>query len=635
MPIINKNDENYFTSNESCTLTQPDQNPNIYDLLFPPQSPILQVDGNNSLPTPCHSLTRVLPPISTVTHPIPGSSSAGAVKQASFAMNKKKQLKKLGNDTQRPDFAIKVSPNNENVNIECSTGFYTQVAIPGLKGLRPGHSETVSGIIVSCWDIVGNIDAGGADLNTVLHFRLHQDKLCVGGVVVHLHNSTRLIQVQGSAVLPDNSHAPVWFVDNFIKSRLSQLSSTKAQEVASFNRAVQETVSRYLKTVGNQATCAGCNLSFNGRSVPESCQACSKQYHKFKCFPTSVHPCYAKARTKSCSTTPVAPQPLYPTPIRSSNSLEPPTPHQVLPGPSPVLHALTPGERQLLPPAPAHHIDHQASRTPPAHDEQQSIPTPLHITDVTPAQNTLSAGTPLNADAPPFISSQEVPCPASQPIPRVTGTRKKTKQVPATDPKGLELEFAKYSLNTAKTKICEQETEINDLKFRNKILEDRIASLEKRQKQQINDEISRPPLADSYVTTCCRPRHCCNQAPATHCCSSATHHPVSNVSNAKLDKASADIENHAELLTELMKKVDCISHSLSTTASVSQENQTIVAEPSSSPKPQQVPPPPALSPADNDPPAGDISTLSIDYAMSDVSLSEVSLNSSHPTTQLP
>jgi hypothetical protein len=110
---------------------------------------------------------------------------------------------------------------------------------------------------------------------------------------------------------------------------------------------------------------------------------------------------------------------------------------------------------------------------------------------------------------------------------------------------------------------------------------------------------------------------------------------VSNVSNAKLDKASADIENHAELLTELMKKVDCISHSLSTTASVSQENQTIVAEPSSSPKPQQVPPPPALSPADNDPPAGDISTLSIDYAMSDVSLSEVSLNSSHPTTQLP
>ena len=97
----------------------------------------------------------------------------------------------------------------------------------------------------------------------------------------------------------------------------------------------------------------------------------------------------------------------------------------------------------------------------------------------------MSAGTPLNADAPPFISSQEVPCPDSQPIPRVTGTRKKTKQVPATDLKGLELEFAKYSLNTAKTKICEQETEINDLKFRNKILEDRIASLEKRQKQQI------------------------------------------------------------------------------------------------------------------------------------------------------
>jgi hypothetical protein len=117
-------------------------------------------------------------------------------------MNRKKQLKKLGNDARRSDFTIKISPSNENVNIECSTGFYVQVAIPSLRDLRVGNTVTEAGIDVTCKDIVGNIDAAGSDVNTVLHFRLHQDKLCVGGVTVHLHNSTRLIQVQGSAVLP-------------------------------------------------------------------------------------------------------------------------------------------------------------------------------------------------------------------------------------------------------------------------------------------------------------------------------------------------------------------------------------------------------------------------------------------------
>ena len=90
-------------------------------------------------------------------------------------MNKGKQVKKLGKDTLRTDITIKVSQNNQNVNLQCNTGFYMQVVIPSLKGLVTGHTSKVSGIDVTCSDIVGNIDAGGADLNTVLHFRFHHD----------------------------------------------------------------------------------------------------------------------------------------------------------------------------------------------------------------------------------------------------------------------------------------------------------------------------------------------------------------------------------------------------------------------------------------------------------------------------
>ena len=91
----------------------------------------------------------------------------------------------------------------------------------------------------------------------------------------------------------------------------------------------------------------------------------------------------------------------------------------------------------------------------------------------------------------------------------VTGARRKTKQLPASDPNSIELEYTKYALNSAKTEICNLENELNDLKFRNKILNDRLAVLEKRQKDGIDDIISdtvRPPEISRRTAN-----HCCHQ----------------------------------------------------------------------------------------------------------------------------
>ena len=208
--------------------------------------------------------------------------------------------------------------------------------------------------------------------------------------------------------------------------------------------------------------------------------------------------------------------------------------------------------------------------------------------------------------------SQAAPSSGSQPAPaKPSGRGKKSKQLPATDPQGLEHEFTKYALNTAKAKICEQETQMNDLKFRNEILEQRIASLEKRQKDAISEEILYPQ-SDRH-TPCCRAVHCCSPGLPVHCSRTAaasTPHP-SDSDNKKLDKVITDIATHAKLLDELIRKLDSLppppSHSR--------------------PPEQQLPPQACQCPTTEQSPDQDTSAVSIDYAMDDVSLSDDSLNS--------
>ena len=109
------------------------------------------------------------------------------------------------------------------------------------------------------------------------------------------------------------------------------------------------------------------------------------------------------------------------------------------------------------------------------------------------------------------------------------------------------------------------------------------------------------------------PNHCCRPDLLTCCCSHSGSPDTAN--NIKLDKASADIQQHSELLSDLIKKVDALSRTL---------NTPTAGPPQSQPAPHA----PSHTPVDDDPSAKDSSAISLDYAMSDVSLSaEESLNS--------
>ena len=266
-------------------------------------SPILQIDGNDSPPPDPTPSLHGLPSLSLPT-PVPTSSvPAFRMRAASYTLDRSKQLKKLVRDTKNNDFTIVVNSNEENVNITCNTGFYATVAVPSLEKLAASQDFVCQGIDIHCRDIVGNFDATRAQQNTVVYFRLSKNKTSLGGVRIHLHHTSRMVQLQGGALSPGGMTAPVWFVKNILQQHFTQLSQEKSIDISKFNKAVQNMVSSTSINSSPQV-CAGCNAQFNGRSSPEFCTECRSSYHKYKCYPTSLHTCYQKRRSQSHSNVP-------------------------------------------------------------------------------------------------------------------------------------------------------------------------------------------------------------------------------------------------------------------------------------------------------------------------------------------
>ena len=128
----------------------------------------------------------------------PSSSNfppTNSVRNAAYKLNRIKQVKKLGEDTTLGNFKIVVNSKNQNVTIECNSGFYSTVAVPAIKCLTVGRDKEVLGISIHCQDIVGNFDATQAQQNTVLFFRLNQDKNSLTSVRAHLHDTARKVQM--------------------------------------------------------------------------------------------------------------------------------------------------------------------------------------------------------------------------------------------------------------------------------------------------------------------------------------------------------------------------------------------------------------------------------------------------------
>jgi hypothetical protein len=127
---------------------------------------------------------------------------------------------------------------NKNINLECSSGFYAQVAKPTLFSLSQDHIPPVLGISILCDNIIKNLDGLGHEYNRAIFFKLGHANGNSRKVTIHAHLSTRLVQVQGGALIPDKLACASWFVKNVLYGKFQLLAKAKSYTIARFNDAI-------------------------------------------------------------------------------------------------------------------------------------------------------------------------------------------------------------------------------------------------------------------------------------------------------------------------------------------------------------------------------------------------------------
>ena len=261
--------------------------PDIYRDITYTHDSIAQLDGAGDLsplPSPSYEISKS-------TRALPEPSESANIRLAPYKLNQKKQLNKLKQDALKNDFEVSVSPTEQSVSVLCSTGFYSLVAVPSFASIKVGFKDIIAGVTIYCYDITGNIDDIGANINAVIFFRLsNHHQASIGGVTVHLHHTVRKIQVQGCSMVNNQVRASVWFMDNFLLDKFNTLSQNKAFNISKFNTAVNSIVTNHIEKNNAKEKCDICSGHFNGRSVRDKCLICMKIFHK-RCILSPEHPC--------------------------------------------------------------------------------------------------------------------------------------------------------------------------------------------------------------------------------------------------------------------------------------------------------------------------------------------------------
>ena len=102
---------------------------------------------DNKLTTSCFSpLPQFDGPIDVLDDSLTAAALNIHTRIDNFELNHAKQAEKIVNDANNPDFDIKCNDNNRNININCNSGFYLQVAKPSLHQLATDSIDETLGI---------------------------------------------------------------------------------------------------------------------------------------------------------------------------------------------------------------------------------------------------------------------------------------------------------------------------------------------------------------------------------------------------------------------------------------------------------------------------------------------------------
>ena len=474
-------------------------------------TPINQFDGADD------TLPDTLLPVPVRSQPANDDGVSNNVRVAPYTMDRKKQIARLANDASIDDFEIVVSPNEHNVTIFCSTGFYSLVALPTFANIMIGSSFPVLSMTVSCYDITGKVDSSHANVNTVFFFRVSSDaKSSITKVTIHLHHTARKVQVQGGSLV-DKKRASVWFLQNFLLKSFSQVAKDRTVDITKFNNAVKGIVTNHVEKVGRQERCHVCEIPFTGRLLKQMCSVCKERFHK-TCLQSEQHLCLGAG-----SSVPQHGQ-------HTASSLHPRPPAATAPAPqSKDPSALSLSREQssqqsvlFIPAAPP-------ANKPPDIAPPQTIPPVSEVsldvtTPVVPTSTLVSPTPPPALPSPPLyavttVSSTRTTTTTAQSS-QARVKKNASKYFPTLDETGFELECKKKLLATAHAKIQELETDITKLTKTNHILTERIKMFENKNEKEMYDRYF--PVHPPPPTTATTKEHLtsvhCFPLPPHHCC---------------------------------------------------------------------------------------------------------------------
>ena len=556
-----------------------------------------QLDGNDSIDDiDCIPQIDGLDDISVV------EISSPRTVEAAYSLNEERQAEKICRDATVDDINIVVNNNDTNVNINCSTGFYMIVVRPVLSGISEGSVTQHPPIQVTCTEYVVKTDKNGVHEVAKVSFDLKgSDLSSIGSVCVHFRHTTRLVQVQGSAKMPNKTTAAIWFTEYVLNERFQRLAKKKQFDIAAFNNGVLEMSRNHHNSLNIPKFCFHCDKQFSSNSKPTQCPTCHKHVHK-ACW---------RPHSSCCGRLDQAPTPA-PHTGRQAKRLRSDEPESVQPGSSqsvssstsailPFMSSLTtslinsgvstftgsrtsitfvPNIQQIVPSSSAQVSTNTISTVATSNTSHpiSSIVCTVSTgssTSLANSSSTLSSRTNTASSSYPGTTPYtafttiipSLPCVTTAGMtqnitgPNRTKSGAKKKQIPETA-ESVQIDYLTTELNYTHSKIVSQDNTIKDLEFKVKILEEKLRLSE----EKLNSDMHRKYFGDSGVGQCSSCVHStCHSRPSPSppplCChSSAPSQPTCAARpNLRHD------ENHSILthtISELKKTVEGLKNDI-------------------------------------------------------------------------
>ena len=431
-------------------------------------------------------------------------------RQAPFTLNQNVQVDKLVADAAISDCEFVANNSDQNVSIQCSSGFYKAVAKPAFSSLSPGFSHRSGDALVTCSNIEHSCDYRGVEYNRIFWFSIRDQAGTCASVTVHLHHTTRLVQVQGGAIISDGLVAAVWFVKNLLLGLFLQLGQARGLDISAFNQAViAGNFNSSCKDITPDDTCTHCSKPLRKPAKPIKCFACKSIFH------TTCH------KQHSCQGTPARPRTVTRMKRKASeissfndsifeitDNSAPPPPTSTQQPPTSTQNAqpqglLTVSSSANMSQIPQISLNYPSiavpTTSPPvigtnpfnptttfsAPQSISSIIQPPRLSAFTQFSSppTSSTGVSESSSSPPtsisipsvFLRSSSTP--SLQVVP-VRPPAKKQRKAPSVTKEGAEKEYLKIQLNLAQTKIASQDNSLKKQEETISLLSERLRLLE-------------------------------------------------------------------------------------------------------------------------------------------------------------